>query len=501
MEYLRRHWRGELGFGVSFWLNGALPLMALLVLAEILSPIANRLPGSYNAAIFAGLAILLSMGLLAWQGVGIWRAATREPAARRRRLQGLAVALALVQGAALAFHQVPPLREGLALGAVLQQIGQWQIALRNDGHDIEISGGVGAGIAEDFARTLEKAPDLRLVHLNLRHGGLVSEAMRLADLIRARGLDTYTTDRCVSACTIVYLAGRNRYLREGAELGFHAFVAPGAARSEAVQGVLLRAAGVAPAFIARAMQTPHNTVWYPAAEELRAAAVVTEIVDGADFAASGFRGMLSDAELADELAEIRLFDVLREREPEAFREVLGITRAVVNAGKPVNAARGLMAPVLEGLRDKYLRFADDNAVISLYRTMIGQATAIAEADSALCYRHLMAPVASSGDRARIRSILGASLGTYEFDAIADLIATADPARIQPAKADLRPLTQAVIRQVATRHGAAEFTSTFDGSIADPGEGCAIVLDFFQTILSLPPDSSAKLLRSLGQAKG
>jgi hypothetical protein len=499
MGYLKRHWRGELPLGVSFWLNGVAFLLAGAVLAETLSPYANQLPGSYNAALFAGTVLLASTSLILWQVVGIWRAAARRPAFVRYLTRGVLGLVLFGQAASLALVQIPSLREGMELGQVLDRIGHWQITLRNGGHDVEIAGGVGAGIAEDFARDLARAPEVRLVHLNLRHGGLVSEALRLAELIRARGLDTYTTDKCVSACTIIYLAGENRFLRRDARLGFHAYVAPGGSASQSVQGEILNAAGVAPDFVARAMKTPHNDVWYPTLQELVSAAVVTEIVDGGDFAASGFGKSKSDRELTAELTEIRLFDVLHEREPDSFEEVLRITREVVNAGKPVNAARNLMAPVLERLRDKYLRYADDQSVNRLYRDMIGQAKTIAAADGALCYRHLMNPTANAEDHARIKSILGARAGSYEFDAIANLIATADPKRAQPGGAELKPLKERVIRQVALRHGPQQFASTFNGSITDPGQGCTIVLDFFQTILAMPPEESAKILRSFARA--
>lgn len=507
MRYLRDHWRGALSLGVSLWLNGLLVLVGFVLLAHLLAPYANQLPGSFNAALFAGAGMVLSTALVIWQVTGIRRAlkrqeVTQQNVSRRRGtfVRSLLVLIVAGQGLSLAFHQAPALREGLELATVLEKIGHWRIALRNEGRDIEITGGVGAGIAEDFARVLAGAPKAKLVHLNLQHGGLISEALRLADLIRGRHLDTYTTDRCVSACTVVYLAGEKRYLRRDGQLGFHAYVAPGQGGSDAVQGQILAAAGIKTDFIRRAMLTPHDDIWYPTSSELVAAQVVTDVVDGGDFASSGFGATpMSDGELAQQLTEIRLFGVLKEREPATFQEVLGITRQVVNAGQPVNAARGLMAPVLERLRDKYLRYADDGAVNQLYQHMIGQATTIAATDGALCYRHLMSPATNAADSARIKAILGAGNGSEEFDTIADLIATADPARAQPAKADIAPLTQQVMRQVATRHGAGLFKASFDGSIADPKQGCAIVLDFFQTILAMPPDASAKLLRSFAQA--
>jgi hypothetical protein len=53
-------------------------------------------------------------------------------------------------------------------------------------------------------------------------GGNGRAALRLAEQIEANQLDVVAQGRCSSACTTLLLAGSNRYLADGASLGFHA---------------------------------------------------------------------------------------------------------------------------------------------------------------------------------------------------------------------------------------------------------------------------------------
>ena len=53
-------------------------------------------------------------------------------------------------------------------------------------------------------------------------GGDGRVALRLAELIENNQLDVIAQGRCSSACTTLFLAGRNRFLANGASLGFHA---------------------------------------------------------------------------------------------------------------------------------------------------------------------------------------------------------------------------------------------------------------------------------------
>jgi hypothetical protein len=141
---------------------------------------------------------------------------------------------------------------------------------------LEVSGSFSWALPQNLQAALSAAPNVRVIRLE-SPGGHVQAAMQVATIIRQRGLDTYVGRFCASACTLAFLAGRQRWLAPDARLGFHQAHAPGFQPSEA--NALLRQAyeqlGLAQSIIAHALRTEPSEVWVPAARDLRAADVVT----------------------------------------------------------------------------------------------------------------------------------------------------------------------------------------------------------------------------------
>ena len=110
-------------------------------------------------------------------------------------------------------------------------IPAYSIRVMRNGTEAEITGGFKYGLSDDFSKILKASRQIKVVHLN-SIGGRVGEAIKLGDVLRAQGVDTYVSLGCYSACTIAFAAGRNRFLRKGAALGFHAPAFPGMSSSE-----------------------------------------------------------------------------------------------------------------------------------------------------------------------------------------------------------------------------------------------------------------------------
>ncbi|MFC4624084.1 PAN domain-containing protein [Daeguia caeni] len=85
---------------------------------------------------------------------------------------------------------------------------------------IALKGAIEPGAALDFRRALRAAPDAKLVTLN-SGGGSVHAGLIIADDIHQKGLSTYIpkTSKCYSACSYIFLAGRER--KVDGELGVH----------------------------------------------------------------------------------------------------------------------------------------------------------------------------------------------------------------------------------------------------------------------------------------
>ena len=86
---------------------------------------------------------------------------------------------------------------------------------REDGYD-----GIGYGDARELRQILRDHPEVTTLELN-SDGGVPPAALEMAVAVTDFGLNTVVTERCESACTLVFLAGDNRTLARGARLGFH----------------------------------------------------------------------------------------------------------------------------------------------------------------------------------------------------------------------------------------------------------------------------------------
>jgi hypothetical protein len=92
-------------------------------------------------------------------------------------------------------------------------------------------------------------------------------------MIKQKGLDTIAGGDCLSACTLVVLAGGHRSIAAGGRLGFHQAAFPGASAADllqmnAVQKTTLEGAGIASGFVERALNTPSSSIWVPTEDEM-----------------------------------------------------------------------------------------------------------------------------------------------------------------------------------------------------------------------------------------
>jgi hypothetical protein len=152
----------------------------------------------------------------------------------------------------------------------------YAIRIMPGGEAVEVSGSFSWAVPQNLTAALASAPRVRTVRLD-SPGGYIQPALQVAEIIRARGLDTYVPRMCASACTVVFLAGKDRFLAPDARLGFHQAHAPGVA--PAYFDALLRAtyqkAGVPDGFIDHVLRTPPQSIWFPDRPALRALRLTT----------------------------------------------------------------------------------------------------------------------------------------------------------------------------------------------------------------------------------
>lgn len=145
------------------------------------------------------------------------------------------------------------------------------VGVSADGTAISVRGEIVTGMATRFAAVAKARPDLRNVRL-MSTGGVLNEGMGIAAEIVSRGLSTEVVALCASACTMAFVGGRERVVREGDVVVFHGtyldvfgFSVDTAAPDKKV---LFAGAGVSPWFIEQAVRDGHGNEWMPTAREM-----------------------------------------------------------------------------------------------------------------------------------------------------------------------------------------------------------------------------------------
>ena len=144
-----------------------------------------------------------------------------------------------------------------------------------------MTGEIRPGLSDALTEILQATPEVERLELE-SPGGSVSEGLALAELVEKYSLDTAVKTYCASACTMIFVAGRERILNTDAELGFHrcrsvlwfdAFLYDDEHNAELAE--YFRSKGVSKAFADKVISVPNDDVWYPPLDQLFAAGVVT----------------------------------------------------------------------------------------------------------------------------------------------------------------------------------------------------------------------------------
>jgi len=274
--------RGELGAAATA-LGVFLPVAGLTAAAIALRV---RVDGDPDAPLvietLAAATIPLVTVALTAAGIALLRALRAVPSPRGCRLwliRDLKATVFLLLGPLWLWTVLidAPQTGAYAKGAVRSlPRSTWEIVYDASSRTIRLDGEFQAGIARDFIRVLDAAPDAETVELQ-SPGGWVGEAVRIAEQIERRELATRVVSQCSSACTLAFAGGVRRTLAPGAALGFHAGSAAtgiGDGNREINAYMLYR--GIDPQFLLASNAVPPRDIWVPDLETLRSAGVLTD---------------------------------------------------------------------------------------------------------------------------------------------------------------------------------------------------------------------------------
>lgn len=501
-SFFVRFWRGEYALPFSYWVIGLLLNLASIGAIQLLA-FATRGQAFNPYAIAVTLFVMWGATaiILIYQSVGVWRSAARYRAGVDRRIWrgvwGVAAQLSVLAGiASFGYH--------LWQSGVRQIDESWRMAFEGDpdipaftlrtmrdGTEMEITGGFKYGLTRAARELIDGAPNLKVVHL-ASSGGRIGEARELARLIADRGLSTYTATACMSACTVAFIAGRERFLKTGGKLGFHRAAFAGVENSDAMRSLLL-GAGIERPFVDRVVAQAASGMWYPTTGELEASHVVTTPVDNHRFAASGLGAEPTPADFARDLRTLGVYRTFEEIDSRLFKRLVEEYQRGYGLGQSEGEIQdrlgGMVAPRIRA----QIASADDAVLIDYANLMADQYAAVGAKNARTCFLRV-----TRGATPEEEALMSPELRAREQALQVRALRSSRPRT--PAPQDLLQADYAVVfKQLGERYSQDELQMFGHADKVAPAQYatyCRLATAIFRGIAALPPMRAGDVMSAM-----
>ncbi len=502
-SYLGRHFRGEQPLAVSWWVNWVFlghVVPGLLARAAIM--FGDRESASLQDNAILLLAVLaLSAVFWGWAVVGVVRSASRH--AQRggsSTVATIALALVALRGLTTFFAAATPQGRGTLVEFVrLAQnddpLPLVSTSLMADDHVLMLEGSLGQGSARHVTRELARHHAIKTLRLH-SNGGRLLEARAIARAVAQRGLDTYVTGRCESACTIVFLAGVQRALSDVGKLGFHRPSIGGADAPLMDAAPMLNAyreAGLSSSFIERVAGVASNTIWYPTPAELTDNGIVTRIVSREDM--TNLRAELHGPDqLRTRMREDHVWVAAEARFPTETEDALKSAWSALAAGAPDARAIAMLKAKLSLLVQEAMRVATDEQLEANFALQQQLLNLTRTTNPQHCRAFI------SGREPLVQSSATHSLATtpaqLEHEFLVKLLESRPRVDQRPPGVEATAALRRVSRQLSPMH--VSILEESDDIPWSPKDTCDAATAFFDAVARLPSASRRPALRRLFQ---
>ncbi len=499
-NYFTRHWRGELSLARSFWINEVLlGLLVLLALAPLYFLLIRYPPSPASLLILLAVFLVFTLAMATWQGVGVWRSARLHQQRGGKQRWVLVVRLLIIAGVihtgVSMVELVPTLKSALQLALNPNAFASYRLTPLSE-TELEFSGGIAPGSLAALEQALAAKPTVKVIQLD-SGGGLFGEARAMAMLIEEKRLTTFTNGECMSACALMFMAGKERLLGSQGVLGFHAAkLFASHEQSSAVvdqyRDALLHY-GASKGFVAKVLATGPQDMWFPNAQELKREHIITDSVDAKRFTDARLVRLREPGMLDNYLLKFFQFKTLAQVAPEQLQSEKAEAQAALNSAATFAQFREQVRQRNAWLGDDYLRKTPNPQLLQFWRTQVALLQALYESSAQDCTAHItgLYPAAY-----HTRQEIPQPIFTAAQDAGREMIkaavgVTQNVAPSASARADL----DAVF--AAAPAGTYEVYARPRKSSSDPEKLCTTFLDLYRRLLALPDnDRVAAAFRQL-----
>lgn len=494
-KYVAEHWNGDQSLAQSYWVNLILLVALFAALGSVGLATIEASSESLRIIAFGWLIFWpFVLALWIWGLIGTWRSASKH--VQRGGKQGWAsVAKVMIAlGWLSLIGQMsstisPQMTEYAKIAAGLDPLGDpATIQLAANGKSIEVKGAIAQGTAQKFANAIALAPNARTIVLDSA-GGRIFEAQKIAELVRDKQLNTYVENKCLSACTMIFVAGGDRAATPNAKLGFHQPSFPGwdsntLQASIAYYRNLYITAGVDAAFVEHALETPADDMWYPSHSEMQSAGVLNRISFGGETATISSQIKTYEGLQAAYLA-LPLFKSLKESQPSLFDQMVNAAWKAHERGASDAEINQAGRAVLSANITKILLDADDEVLLKYSNLIVEQMQAARRLNPEACALLI-------DGKLEIMQALPRELSEREYKLLQEAVQSLDASNRNFDQSKVAELMQRVVAGMS-----AEQVALYDKLSDTPSAvRCNALIDLWERIGTLPPEDRIIMMRYL-----
>ncbi len=398
MNYIRKHWHGELSLAISFWVNFFLINVTGGLLCSWFS---QNSPIKHPVIVARVLVfyIIFTLGIVPWQTVGLWRACNRHVAVNGRafwaRTAQVNVILSLVVtlGSIISFWEI--YKAHYQIGFEKDTITAYTLTLKNIDSLIHLEGGLSFGVSKDVAALLKDHSDIKGIIID-SVGGRIYEGRELSKLILIYCLDTYSLKGCYSASTIAFISGEKRFLGTGANLGFHQyrvvegdldrFVNMKKEQEEDLR--IFKRKGVKKEFLEKLYDTSHEDVWYPTIDELLSAGVIHGVVNPSDLTPVEYQESIEDVIFKEIFLDTLVGRTIQKYEPKVFEQIITDMEEQFKKGATRIELQQTGANHIKTLAERLIPMSSDETLIRFVQNLVDTLRKLVEKDPILCLKYI-----------------------------------------------------------------------------------------------------------------
>jgi hypothetical protein len=222
IDYIKRHWRGELSLPRSYWVNGVLIGLPFNLYFRAIGAMFEANPPQSPSVYLSWflLPLMATFPLLIWQGVGVWRSAGKRIEAGNGGWAWAARIVVLLNALIIGLWFAGSAKMNYSMIVASSEERAAHYTVEDHGDFVMFGGDITDASANELAPLLQK-PKMEILIVNGSVGGFIQPALRLAKIIHERNIWVVALGECDSSCTGLLAAGKPRSIEPDTITGFH----------------------------------------------------------------------------------------------------------------------------------------------------------------------------------------------------------------------------------------------------------------------------------------